>query len=278
MSLSKMKRRFVPWLTRTAKRFGYVVEISKVSQFYPEREKMLNLNVGAGDYVIGGFVSLDYFSEHYYGDRATFERDRVSYDIRSDPLPYKDGTVDNIYVNHVIEHIETPHIERLFSEAFRVLKSGGVMRIGCPDAEFLFEVSTFDNGYWAHRKGWFRKNLRKGTPAPTKEDAFISQVATPRLTGYAPGLPDKAVRLETLDPERYSETLQSLREGLEFRPEQPNDHINNWDFARVRDLGLRSGFRHAVRSKPNGSVSRIMQARDFDRNHHHMSLYVDLVK
>lgn len=277
-SLSKLKRGFVPWLIRFAKRFGYVVEISKVSQFYPEREKMLNLNIGAGNYVIGGFVSLDYFSEHYYGDRAAFDRDRISYDIRSDLLPFDDGAVDNIYLNHVIEHIETPHIERLFSEALRVLKPGGVMRIGCPDAEFLFQVSTFENDYWKHRRGWFHKNLQKGAGIPTKEDAFVSQVATPRLDGYVHGLPEKMVTLDTLDPEKYADTLSFLRDGLEFRSEHPNDHINNWDFDRIRDLGLRTGFRHAVRSKPNGSVSRIMQARDFDRNHHHMSLYVDLVK
>lgn len=277
-SLSELKRRFVPWLIRAARHLGYVVEISKVSQYYPEREKMLNLNIGAGDYVIGGFVSLDYFSEHYYGDREAFDRDRISYDIRSDRLPYGDGTVDNIYVNHVIEHIETAHIERLFSEALRVLKPGGVMRIGCPDAEFLFRVSTFENDYWTHRKSWFRRNLRKGAPAPTKEDAFVSQVATPRLNGYAHGLPEKTVTLDTLDPGKYDEILAALRNGLHFRPDHPNDHINNWDFGRIADLGLRTGFRQSVRSKPNGSVSRIMQARDFDRNHHHMSLYVDLVK
>ena len=37
-------------------------------------------------------------------------------------LPFENNSVDNIYISHVIEHIENEHIQNLFIECFRVLK------------------------------------------------------------------------------------------------------------------------------------------------------------
>ena len=37
---------------------------------FPENlENSINLNIGAGDYVLPGFFSLDFFSPHYYKNK-----------------------------------------------------------------------------------------------------------------------------------------------------------------------------------------------------------------
>ena len=84
----------------------------------------------------------------------------VHYDIRSDALPYDDETVSNVYASHVIEHVESEHVERFLVEAHRVLKPGGVLRIACPDARFLYEVSSFENDYWKWRRDQFEHDER----------------------------------------------------------------------------------------------------------------------
>jgi hypothetical protein len=68
----------------------------------------LNLNVGCGSYEIHGFISLDFFTTHYYKHLKKFTR--VNYDMRKDSLPYFNDSVDAIYCSHVIEHIETSHV------------------------------------------------------------------------------------------------------------------------------------------------------------------------
>ena len=57
----------------------------------------INLNIGAGNYVIEGFKSLDVYTPHYYKSKKKFLEERVEYNMREDLLPYKDNSVDNIY-------------------------------------------------------------------------------------------------------------------------------------------------------------------------------------
>jgi SAM-dependent methyltransferase len=51
----------------------------------------------------------------------------------SDGLPFRDDTVDAIYSHHVIEHL--PDLDSHFREMFRVLKPGGVFRVGGPNGD-----------------------------------------------------------------------------------------------------------------------------------------------
>lgn len=137
-----------------------------------------HLNVGSGGERIPGFENLDYPSEWYRARQVAF----TPYDMRAEPLPADDGTIDTIYCSHVIEHIETPHVERFFAEAARALKPGGVLRIACPDAEFLWHVSTFENQYWDWRHRWFTGPLSIGCdPAELRQSDFlIREIATAR--------------------------------------------------------------------------------------------------
>ena len=97
------------------------------------------INLGAGDWECEGWTNLDYSSK-WYSDVQKQHKFK-EYDIRSDDIPYGDGKVDCIYCSHVIEHIEDQFDERMMRECHRVLKSGGILRIACPDAEFLWNMA-----------------------------------------------------------------------------------------------------------------------------------------
>lgn len=53
---------------------------------------------------------------------------------------FADGTVDLVYMCHVLEHIKRPMLERILSEMFRIIKAGGVLRLSVPDFDRLLDV------------------------------------------------------------------------------------------------------------------------------------------
>ncbi len=66
----------------------------------------LNLNIGCGAYQIPDFLSLDIPNPRYSDIEKNFY-----YDMRKDTIPFRNSCIDNIYVSHVIEHIEAKYVK-----------------------------------------------------------------------------------------------------------------------------------------------------------------------
>jgi hypothetical protein len=143
----------------------------------------------------------------------------------------------------------------------------------------LWAVSQFDNGYWTWRKKWFLGPVSTCTDIAEVRrcDYFVREVATPICRFYKFKRVERAYS-DAMFTQPYRETIDALCAGLTYDPALPGDHINAWDFDRVRSLGAATGFRHIVRSKANASVSHAMRGAAFDATRPIMSLYVDLVK
>lgn len=56
----------------------------------------------------------------------------VQHDLKN-PIPLPDNSVARILSEDFFEHITVDEIKRLLAECFRLLKPGGIMRIGVPD-------------------------------------------------------------------------------------------------------------------------------------------------
>lgn len=80
----------------------------------------LKLNIGAGDTNIEGFTPVD-----------------RKLGIEAYPLPYEDGSVEEIRASHILEHFPDGHILDVLREWSRVLKIGGRIRIAVPDMEWI---------------------------------------------------------------------------------------------------------------------------------------------
>jgi predicted SAM-dependent methyltransferase len=81
----------------------------------------LNLNLGSGKRNEEGYINID----------AVQHTDQtVIGDILN--LTYADGSVDKIFSEHVLEHLDRADGERFFSECRRMLKQGGDLEIIVP--------------------------------------------------------------------------------------------------------------------------------------------------
>lgn len=74
----------------------------------------IKLNVGCGGNILEGWENHD-----------------MDMDITK-PLPFKDGSVEFILAEHVVEHISAPDALRFFQEAWRILEPKGILRVCCP--------------------------------------------------------------------------------------------------------------------------------------------------
>ena len=230
-------------------KLGY--KISPIKPNQPLR-KGKNLNVGCGSYEIRNFISLDYFSDHYYGNSG-LDFKRIQYDMRNDTLPFKKSEVDNIYCSHVIEHIETEYVERFFADSFRVLKKNGTLRISCPDSYFMYNLLILLN----------TKDAEKN---------FFFNIASHKFDKKNYGL-KKDYRKYS-----YQNLMKELRKDGYYRQEHPDWHINNWDYERLHKVAKKAGFNKIIKSKHQGSFSTDMQGEDMDLCHPEMSLYMDFIR
>lgn len=143
----------------------------------------MKLNLGASDRRISGFLSVDIVGPA---------------DVIADltgPWPWPDSSVEEMIAQDVFEHL--PDKRHTLNEAFRVLRPGGVLHIGVPDA------TDGDGGfcdpthvsYWTgsdfeyFEKGDFaRERFRSSTYYAVKADFAVSnfhKVRHERKRGYS---------------------------------------------------------------------------------------------
>lgn len=234
----------------------------------------IKINIGAGSWKCKGWLNLDHSSEWYSGYQKNTEY--LEYDIRSDKLPFEDNSVQCIYCSHVVEHIEDCYVNEMLSECFRVLMPGGILRIACPDAEFLWNVTKAGKDYWEWRRKWCCDN-KIDFDALEPVDLLVREVATPRMKGYGKECTkDYKTAFETMN---MYEFYQFITEDLCFSDKYVGNHINYWTYEKMKKSLCGAGFDKVVKSKYGACISKHMRIRTyFDTTFPLMSLYVDAIK
>lgn len=92
--------------------------------------KEVNVHLGCGKRYILGFIHIDL---------ADYSHIDYKSDISDLPM-FEDNSVDLIYACHVLEHFKRYEIEGVLTEWYRVLKSGGILRVAVPDFAAISEV------------------------------------------------------------------------------------------------------------------------------------------
>lgn len=99
------------------------------------------LNIGCGSKFHTEWINIDIHSSN---------TSVIQHDIRKG-LPFPDCTFDAVYSSHLLEHLSEKEAGLLLKEKFRILKPGGICRIGVPDLEqicknYLFYLNELVKG------------------------------------------------------------------------------------------------------------------------------------
>jgi len=100
----------------------------------------------------------------------------VALDVtRRFPLP--DACLDNVYSEHMIEHIPFEEGQHMLHECFRVLRSGGVVRTTTPSISILIRLFLHDRTQLEDRYvAWSAASLVPPAPGPLAAFVFHSFV------------------------------------------------------------------------------------------------------
>lgn len=117
---------YFPLLYELKTSFRRLISFNKTSFNRHKSDQNLLVNVGCGQTGKPGWVNVDI--DQFPGVNCV-------YDCRK-CLPFTDGSVKGIFTEHFFEHLDyTEEAPYFLSHCYRVLKSGGVLRIIVPDAE-----------------------------------------------------------------------------------------------------------------------------------------------
>lgn len=111
--------------------------------------KKISLNLGCGIYLIGGFINVDKFYtlkqlKEKKGDMCNTVIEKGAKFVQADmcALPFRDNYADYIETMDAVEHITFKKLIPVFSEMYRVLKSGGKLVIVTTNFDQLAELWT----------------------------------------------------------------------------------------------------------------------------------------
>ena len=98
-----------------------------------ENSDSLKLHLGSGSQPKDGWLNVD-----LAGDPID-----LAWNL-AQGLPFRDSSIDAIFHEHLLEHIPLQAGVSVMDESFRVLKPGGILRIGVPDAGELLKSYVGD--------------------------------------------------------------------------------------------------------------------------------------
>lgn len=159
-----------PWSRRSARGFA-------------ARGEPLRLHLGCGWNHLDGWVNSD-----LVGGRGDFAWNLLR------PLPFEDGSVDAVFMEHVFEHLRYSEVLVVLGHVRTALRPGGVLRVGVPDAGMYARRYAQDpDGLAAER--WGRATGMLALREVFQEHAHVTayDAETLRLVLEEGGFPDSTV-------------------------------------------------------------------------------------
>jgi predicted SAM-dependent methyltransferase len=93
------------------------------------------IHLGCGEIVSDEFINVD---------SRVFRH--IHHVHRADKLPmFQDNSANMIYASHILEHFRMDEVPIVLKEWYRILKPGGVLRVGVPDFDTIIKV-YLENG------------------------------------------------------------------------------------------------------------------------------------
>lgn len=123
------------------------------------------LNLGAGHTPIPGWINVDIIVDAMLRDQIFFMNAIKKY-------PFKSGSVEYIFSEHMFEHLVYEDGMKMLAECYRVLVPGGKIRIATPDLKFLIDLYAVEKS--ALQKDYINYCIEKyGMTPPIRMDTVV---------------------------------------------------------------------------------------------------------
>lgn len=268
-------------------------DLSLYRQLYSQEalEQKRFYNIGAGNFYHPYWTNVDKQSDWYKANNQV-TRSGIEHDLLSlENLPVEDSCAEALYTSHTIEHITDEAAQKLFDEAYRIMKPGSVFRITGPNIELAFRALQENDRhyfYWAERYSLPEEMKRVKLSAPMNKTSltqlfilhFAASVSQISIESSASTVSDE--EFQKLLQERGLEETLDICKGkcdLEVQRRNPGNHINWWSYDKLFRMLEKSGFSRVVRSGYGQSFSPVMRDTSiFDTTHPKMSLFVEAIR
>jgi len=196
------------------------------------------LNIGAGPV---------WLHERFFAIDQCFETNealgRINFDLVKDlPLPFEDNSFKGIYSSHCFEHLTEAEINKILGEAYRVLKSGGTIRVVVPDMGSMFDAYDRRDGTYAD---WFR--AKQGMPGHNWfKDSWL-RLNTRSFAGHVVDQFDDEKLYEMYEQNNREDFVMKILNAAESNPSYlnvPNAHKSFWTpdkfVKKFQELGFKN--------------------------------------
>jgi len=138
----------------------------------------------------------------------------IVHDLRKIPYPFKNNSVELIYMSHVLEHIPWTITDKVLKELYRITQKNGVIEVFVPDLKKL--VQGYLNNDLIKNDGWYKYN-------PDKNPV---RWFNGRLFTYGPG--EENFHKAAFDFEFLSHCLEKAGFKQIERLEKPRGYNHGW--------------------------------------------------
>jgi predicted SAM-dependent methyltransferase len=246
---------------------------------YSEGTKFLN--IGGGTFLKQDWRVLDYYTDWYDYDPIFIDYN-VDLESRS-TWPIDTGEYELVYTSHTLEHLTDEAVKHTVSEAHRILKKGGTLRINVPDANVPIEHYEEGNIEWFEDVRFDRYsedvyNPRDKCSGYELEFYLLSAVASYLARIRYEETNFSAVRddFESMDKENFLQKYTNQIQN-EWHNEYPGWHRNWFTPTRLVALLRSAGFQDVEESRCRQSSEPEMCTEHFDMRPH-MSAFAEGTK
>jgi predicted SAM-dependent methyltransferase len=251
-------------------------------------EKKCFYNIGAGLFCHPAWTNIDYYSSWYRGNKIG-----ISYDLFDlKPLPIDDNSANILYSSHTIEHINDEAAQNMFNEAYRILKTGGIIRLTTPNIDLCFKtVKNNDRFFWKQMIDIYSnpKHMASTHVSRPMKDVSLKQIFLFNFASQLSELTNNENTYKVCDKEfdriftvmSYEEALNyaTAKCVLDIQKKYPVDHINWWNKDKLFRMLNKAGFEEIYLSAYGQSLSPVLRNISyFDNTCPYLSIYVEAQK
>lgn len=276
-------------LLKAANRLGYnITKIPKpdLSLYKPYKEGTF-YNIGAGSFRHPYWCNID-FKSNWYSHEMDIELDLMTLP----DWPIESESAEAAYTSHTVEHLTNEAVQKVFNEAYRILKPGGIFRVTTPNIDLALQAYARNDRsyfYWADNYSTPAEMKRIGINKPMNEASikqlliyhFASSVSELHVDGSKHRISDNEARrlFFKKDSLYYALDFCTSRCELSVQAKYPGNHINWWNDVKLYDMLRKAGFKKVYRSGYGQSAHPAMRDTNlFDSTHPKISIYMEAKK